>query len=198
MKNKFIIIISIITIISLSFGTFLLFNKSNDEKEIINNEKSTENEMVNQNKQIKAKIEQDTFENWQLVKIKNEETNEIIGKELVQTLNLKEQNNARILQFSFIYDKANKKVHAKLIFPLGVYLPAGFGIKIDEKEITKIPYIMCDKNGCISDVIFEDDLIDYVKNKENGIVAFLTGDKKQINLPVSFKGFSKGLEELKK
>ncbi len=94
--------------------------------------------------------------------------------------------------------KANnaRKPVLRVIAPLGVLLPRGLGLKIDQTEIGATGFVRCLANGCVAEVEMDDGLLDRLrKGKEATFVIFLTPDEGR-GLPLNLDGFEKGFELL--
>ncbi len=46
----------------------------------------------------------------------------------------------------------------RVVAPLGVLLPSGLGLKIDNADIGRAGFVRCLPNGCIAEVIMDDAL----------------------------------------
>ena len=47
----------------------------------------------------------------------------------------------------------------RVVAPLGVLLPSGLGLKIDQADIGRAGFVRCLPNGCIAEVVMDDELI---------------------------------------
>src|SRR5262249_58916268 len=47
----------------------------------------------------------------------------------------------------------------RVVAPLGVLLPSGLGLKIDQTDIGRAGFVPCLPNGCIAEVVMEDELL---------------------------------------
>jgi invasion protein IalB len=109
------------------------------------------------------------------------------------------ENDKRIADATIAYlPKVDKPVMV-ITLPLGVFLPAGIQIKIDEgEEAARAPYIQCIQDGCQTRVQLDDKLIAKMKGGRRMIVAFLTPQQKQLAFPISLSGFTAAINSLKK
>ena len=48
----------------------------------------------------------------------------------------------------------------RVVAPLGVLLPSGLGLKIDNNDVGRAGFVRCLPNGCVAEVIMDDKLID--------------------------------------
>ena len=87
--------------------------------------------------------------------------------------------------------QGNPKKHLMVMVPLGVALPAGLQIKIDEdKEPTKLTYTICHPGGCTAEVEATDEIVNKLKNGKQLMVAAMNVAAKPIFLPVPLTGFA--------
>jgi invasion protein IalB len=85
-----------------------------------------------------------------------------------------------------------KKPVLRVIAPLGILLPRGLGLKVDEEVIGATGFVRCLPNGCVAEVELDDKLIDKLKKgKEAMFVIFLPPDEGR-GLPLQLKGFEEG------
>ena len=47
----------------------------------------------------------------------------------------------------------------RVVAPLGVLLPSGLGLKIDQVDVGRAGFVRCLPNGCVAEVVMDDDLI---------------------------------------
>ncbi|MBN9059445.1 MAG: invasion associated locus B family protein, partial [Rhizobiales bacterium] len=59
-------------------------------------------------------------------------------------------------------DKKSKVM--RVLAPLGVLLPSGLGLKIDQNEMGRAGFVRCLPDGCLAEVILDDDLIGKLRN----------------------------------
>jgi len=84
----------------------------------------------------------------------------------------------------------------RVLAPLGVLLPTGLGLKIDDEDVGRAQFIRCLPNGCVAEVIIDAEL---VKKLESGSLAtfiiFQTPEE-GIGIPMSLAGFTEGYAAL--
>ena len=86
--------------------------------------------------------------------------------------------------------QGNDKKHLMVMVPLGVALPAGLQIKIDdEKEPLKLVYTICHPGGCTAEIEATPELIAKLKKGKQMLVAAMNIAAKPIVLPVPLTGF---------
>jgi invasion protein IalB len=86
----------------------------------------------------------------------------------------------------------------RVVAPLGVLLPMGLGIRIDDQMIGTMDFVRCSPAACIADArLSNNDLLKKLKNgKTASFVIFLTPEE-GIGIPVSLNGFATGYDQLK-
>jgi invasion protein IalB len=85
---------------------------------------------------------------------------------------------------------------AVIVVPIGVRLPPGLGIQIDEGPIRTFPFEICDSSSCQARAVLEADLLKDLKAGLVGTVKFQNAAGQVLGIPVSLKGFSAALKAL--
>jgi invasion protein IalB len=84
----------------------------------------------------------------------------------------------------------------RVVAPLGVLLPTGLGLKIDNADVGHVPFLKCVPNGCLAEVVVNDELIGKLKTGANAaFILFQTPDY-GVGIPVPLQGFSQGADSL--
>jgi invasion protein IalB len=84
----------------------------------------------------------------------------------------------------------------RVIAPLGVLLPNGLGLKIDETDIGRAGFVKCLPTGCIAEVMMDDKLVDQLKTGKTATFIIHQTPDEGIGLPVTLKGFKEGYAKL--
>ena len=84
----------------------------------------------------------------------------------------------------------------RVVAPLGVLLPAGLGLKIDQTDVGRAGFVRCLNTGCIAEVIMDDALIGRLKAGKTATFIVFQSPEEGIGIPVTLDGFSKGFEAL--
>jgi len=104
-----------------------------------------------------------------------------------------DQNTQRpVLKITIGFFGEDRQAGAVIAMPLGVPLAQGLEISVDGKEINKVPFQICRRDGCQA----------YVQLDEAAVGAFKAGTQAQarvastqgegLDLPISLKGFTAG------
>jgi invasion protein IalB len=84
----------------------------------------------------------------------------------------------------------------RIIAPLGVLLPNGLGLKIDEREIGRAGFVRCLPPGCVAEVTMDDGLLGQLRSGKVATFIIFTAPDKGIGIPVTLAGFAEGFDAL--
>jgi invasion protein IalB len=80
--------------------------------------------------------------------------------------------------------------------PLGVLLPAGLGLKIDQVDVGRAGFVRCLPKGCYAEVVMDDDLIKKLRSGTTATFFIFQTPEEGIGFPMSLKGFGPGYDKL--
>ncbi len=134
------------------------------------------------------------YDNWT---VRCEEQGEQESCFIFQNLVLQE-GGSRVLHVAIGYLSAAKKSPVILVsMPLGISLPPGASIRIDDQEPIKFQIERCESSGCRGGFKLKESMLVAFRAGKEAIVTFHDGHRKAIDVPLSLTGFSAGLESLK-
>lgn len=84
----------------------------------------------------------------------------------------------------------------RVLAPLGVLLPSGLGLRVDNADIGRAGFVRCLPNGCIAEVILEDELLTKLKAGAQATFIIFQTPEEGIGIPISLNGFSEGFDTL--
>lgn len=84
----------------------------------------------------------------------------------------------------------------RVLAPLGVLLPSGLGLKVDQIDVGRTPFVRCLPNGCIAEVVMDDKLMDQLKIGTNATFIVFQTPEEGIGIPIALKGFAEGFDKL--
>jgi invasion protein IalB len=84
----------------------------------------------------------------------------------------------------------------RVLAPLGVLLPAGLGLKIDQADVGKAGFVRCALHGCLAEVIMDDSLIKQLRTGKTATFIIFQSPEEGIGIPMSLKGFGDGFDKL--
>jgi invasion protein IalB len=84
----------------------------------------------------------------------------------------------------------------RVVAPLGVLLPSGLGLKIDNADVGRAGFVRCLPNGCIAEVIMDDELIKKLRSAKTATFIIFQTPEEGIGFPISLAGFGEGYDKL--
>jgi invasion protein IalB len=84
----------------------------------------------------------------------------------------------------------------RVVAPLGVLLPSGLGLKIDTNDVGRAGFVRCLPNGCIAEVVMDDELIKKLRTGKSATFIIFQTPEEGIGFPMSLNGFGEGYDKL--
>jgi len=84
----------------------------------------------------------------------------------------------------------------RVIAPLGVLLPNGLGLKIDQTDIGRAGFVRCLPTGCVAEVIMDDKLLDQLKSGKTATFIIYQTPEEGVGIPLNLAGFGQGFDAL--
>jgi len=84
----------------------------------------------------------------------------------------------------------------RVIAPLGVLLPSGLGLKIDQTDIGRAGFVRCLPNGCIAEVVMDEKLLGQLRTGKTATFIIFQTPEEGIGFPMSLTGFGEGFDKL--
>lgn len=84
----------------------------------------------------------------------------------------------------------------RVLAPLGVLLPRGLGLHIDEADMGTTGFIRCLPNGCVSEVLMDESLVSKLRGGKQAMFVVYQTPEEGIGVPISLKGFGEGFDAL--
>lgn len=153
-----------------------------------------------------AETRRDNFGDWGFIcnKADEQENASSEGKEscnLFQTALLNSEQGGegqRVLLTRVGYLEGNEHPMLLVTAPLGILLPMGITVEVEGHETIRIPLQRCDGGGCLAFVGMEEPFVEAMKKGDEAKVTFFDAQRRGVTIPVSLKGFTKGMQELNK
>jgi invasion protein IalB len=80
--------------------------------------------------------------------------------------------------------------------PLGVLLPAGLGLKVDQVDLGRTGFVRCLPPGWYAEVVIDDAMIRKLRNGQTATFFIFQTPEDGIGFPISLKGFGEGYDKL--
>ena len=90
----------------------------------------------------------------------------------------------------------NKSRLMRIVAPMGVLLPSGLGLKIDNEDVGRAGFVRCLPNGCVAEVVMDANLIKQMRSGQTATFIIFQTPEEGIGFPMSLKGFGEGFDKL--
>ena len=84
----------------------------------------------------------------------------------------------------------------RMVAPLGILIPAGIGLKIDQNDIGRAGYVRCLTTGCIAEAVLDDTLLNQLRAGQTATFIVFQTPEEGVGIPVSLNGFGAGFDSL--
>jgi invasion protein IalB len=114
---------------------------------------------------------------------------------LIQSVVAEDRSNAG-LTVIILKTADQKSKLMRVVAPLGVLLPSGLGLKLDDKDVGRAGFVRCLPNGCVAEVVMEDTLLNQLKTAKTATFIIFETPEEGIGFPLSLKGLGEGYDKL--
>ncbi len=83
----------------------------------------------------------------------------------------------------------------RVLAPLGVLLPSGLGLKIDKTDVGRAGFVRCLPNGCVAEVVMDDNLVKQLRTGTVGDLHHLPDPGRGHRHPDGPEGLRRGLRQ---
>jgi invasion protein IalB len=113
---------------------------------------------------------------------------------LVQSVTAEDRNNVGL---TIYFQKFSTGVQVLRVFaPLGVLLPPGVGLKIDDADVGHAPFHRCQSFACYAQVTVDEALLGKLKTGKTAIFIIFQTEEAGIGIPISLTGFGEATAAL--
>ena len=109
---------------------------------------------------------------------------------------ISEQNNQRLLRLSVQQPRNQKDRALVLQLPLGLYLPAGVQLAIDDERSRKMDIQTCNKNGCFINTPLKKPDLDRITAADRLSIVIQAVNRREIRLTLPMNGFQRAAEKI--
>lgn len=119
------------------------------------------------------------------------------GRECIMFQNLVLKTGGQpVLQFAIGLAPADAMPTVILSLPLGIALPPGVSIRIDEGKAAQFPVERCEPDGCRAGMKLRKATVAQLAEGRQLTITFFDGERQPIVVPLSLDGFSAGYAAL--
>jgi invasion protein IalB len=114
---------------------------------------------------------------------------------LIQSVTAEDRANVGLTVIVLKTSDAKSRL-MRVVAPLGVLLPSGLGLKIDNVDVGRAGFVRCLPNGCVAEVVMDDKLIGQLRTGTTSTFIIFQTPEEGIGFPMSLKGFGEGYDKL--
>ena len=100
---------------------------------------------------------------------------------LVQSVTAEDRNNIGLTVYFQKFSDGKRVL--RVFAPLGVLLPPGLGLKIDDKDVGHAPFVRCHNFACYAQVVAEPPLIEQLKTGKTAVFIIFQTEEAGIGIP---------------
>jgi len=114
---------------------------------------------------------------------------------LIQSVVAEDRSNAG-LTVIVLKTADQKSKLMRVVAPLGVLLPSGLGLKLDNVDVGRAGFVRCLPNGCVAEVVMADKLLGQLRTAKTAPLIIFEGPEDGIGFPFSLNGIGEGYDKL--
>ena len=114
---------------------------------------------------------------------------------LIQSVVAEDRSNAGLTVI--VLKTADQKSRLmRVVAPLGVLLPSGLGLKLDNADVGRAGFVRCLPNGCVAEVVMDDKLLGQLRTAKTATFIIFETPEEGIGFPLSLNGIGEGYDKL--
>jgi invasion protein IalB len=114
---------------------------------------------------------------------------------LIQSVVAEDRSNAG-LTVIVLKTADQKSKLMRVVAPLGVLLPSGLGLKLDNVDVGRAGFVRCLPNGCVAEVVMDDKLLGQLRTAKTATFIIFETPEEGIGFPLSLNGLGEGYDQL--
>jgi len=113
----------------------------------------------------------------------------------VQSVTAEDRPNVGLTVYVQKFNDGKKVL--RIFAPLGILLPTGIGLKIDNSDVGHAKFLRCHSFACYAQVTADDKLLSQLSKGTTAMFIIFQTEEAGIGIPVSLKGFKTAVKDLK-
>ena len=113
---------------------------------------------------------------------------------LIQSVVAEDRSNAG-LTVIVLKTADQKSKLMRVVAPLGVLLPSGLGLKLDNADVGRAGFVRCLPNGCVAEVVMDDKLLGQLRTAKTATFIIFETPEEGIGFPLSLNGLRRGVRQ---
>ncbi len=89
-----------------------------------------------------------------------------------------------------------KNTLMRVVAPLGILLPRGLGLKIDDADFGRVGFVRCLPSGCVSEVALKDNLLENLRTGKVASFLVFKAQEQGVGIPITLEGFAEAYDNL--
>lgn len=85
---------------------------------------------------------------------------------------------------------------AEIVVPLGVYLPGGLGLKVDDQPARAAPFERCISEGCVVRAPISSSMIEAMRRGSTATIVIFSAPEQPVQIPISLSGFTAAFQAI--
>jgi invasion protein IalB len=114
---------------------------------------------------------------------------------LIQSVVAEDRSNAG-LTVILLKTADQKSKLMRVVAPLGVLLPSGLGLKLDNVDVGRAGFVRCLPNGCVAEIVMDDKLLGQLRTAKTATFIIFETPEEGIGFPLSLNGLGEGYDKL--
>jgi invasion protein IalB len=112
-------------------------------------------------------------------------------------LSVVDQERPNLTVVVIVLNTADRKARLmRVIVPLGVLLPAGVNLRIDDQEAGRLNFLQCLANGCIAQLALDEKLLGKLKSGKTATLGIFQTPEQGVGVLAPLGGFKEAYEQL--
>jgi invasion protein IalB len=112
-------------------------------------------------------------------------------------LSVVDQERPNLTLVVIVLNTADRKARLmRIIAPLGVLLPPGVSLRIDNQDMGHLNFLQCLANGCVAQVAMDDKLVDKLKSGKTATLGIFQTPEQGVGVLAPLAGFKEAYEQL--
>jgi len=112
-------------------------------------------------------------------------------------LSVVDQERPNLILVIIVLNTADRKVRLmRVIAPLGVLLPPGVSLRIDDADAGRLSFLQCLPNGCVAQLAMEDALIQKLQNGKTATLGIFQTPEQGVGMQAPLVGFKEAYGQL--
>ena len=107
-----------------------------------------------------------------------------------------QESQQTVLETVIGYPQGAEQPVALFNLPLGMRLPPGVQLQVDDNEAVRFPVQICLRSGCRADIELDSELVAQMRAGSEAVLTIADPQGRGVELPLSLMGFSAALSDV--